>query len=169
MNIDNYIDTIENFPKQWISFKDISPILMNATALSYVVDCLSANIDKNVDVIVGLDARWFIFWSLVAYKLQKPFVMVRKKWKLPWDIIEETYELEYGSNTQIIQVNSIKKWQKVAIIDDLLATWWTALCACNLVEKLWWIIQWLHFVVVLESLCGTERLNKYKITKIVSY
>ena len=121
IDINNYIDTVLDFPKPWISFKDISPILSCPNVLSYVVDSLIENIGDDIDIIVGLDARWFIFWSLVAYKLQKPFVMIRKKGKLPWEVIEETYELEYGTNTQVIQINSITKWQKVAIVDDLLA------------------------------------------------
>ncbi len=171
MNIDinNYIDTVMNFPKPWIAFKDISPILASPDVLSYVVDTLIENIGNNVDIIVGLDARWFIFWSLVAYKLQKPFVMIRKKGKLPWEVIEESYELEYGTNTQVIQMNSIEKWQKVAVVDDLLATWGTASCACNLIEKLWWVVQWCHFVVVLEDLNGSDKLNHYNITKLISY
>lgn len=169
IDINNYIDTVMDFPKPWIAFKDISPILWNSDVLSYVVDKIIENISTDIDVIVGLDARWFIFWSLVAYKLKKPFVMIRKKWKLPWKVVEENYELEYWTNTQVIQVNSIKKWQRVAVVDDLLATGWTAVCACNLIEKLWWIVEWCHFVIVLENLHGSEKLNDYNITKLVSY
>ena len=165
VDINNYIHTVQDFPKTWIAFKDISPILSHPEAFHYVVDELTKKV-IDADVIVWLDARWFIFWAAVAYKLQKPFVMIRKKWKLPWEIIEESYELEYGVNTQVMQKNSIQKWQTVAIIDDLLATWGTAVCACNLIEKLWWIVQWCHFVVVLDDLNGADKLEKYMITSL---
>lgn len=168
IDINNYIDTVMDFPKPWIAFKDISPILWNPDVLSYVVDRMAENINTDIDIIVGLDARWFIFWSLVASKLNKPFVMIRKKGKLPGEVIEETYELEYWTNTQVIQLNSIKKWQKVAIVDDLLATWWTAVCACTLIERLWWTVQWCYFVVELKDLSGIDELRNYTVKSLTS-
>lgn len=168
IDLNQYVNTIENFPMEWISFKDISPILYNPIAFQYTIDELSKK-SFEADVIVWLDARWFIFWSALAYKLSKPFVMIRKKWKLPWKIIEESYELEYWNNIQTIQIDTIKKWQKVAIIDDLLATGWTAACACNLIERVWWIVQWCHFVLTLNSLNWYKKLSNYHTTTILSY
>jgi len=168
MNLKNYIADIPNFPKEWIIFKDISPILQNPEALGYVVEKLSENLE-NVDKIVGLDARGFIFGSLVAYKLKKPFVMLRKKWKLPWECEEISYDLEYGSNTFEIQKTAIKKWDKVAIIDDLLATWWSAKAACDLVEKLGWEVDSLSFVIELEFLNWREKFWDKKVYSLVKY
>ena len=168
MNLKNYIAEIMHFPQEWISFKDISPILQNPEALEYVVEKLSENLE-NVDKILGLDARGFIFGSLVAYRLKKPFVMLRKKWKLPWECEQISYDLEYGSNTFEIQKNAIKKWDKVAIVDDLLATWWSAKAACDLVEKLGWEVDSLSFVIELEFLNWKEKFSDKKVYSLVRY
>ena len=165
-NLEDYVRDIPNFPKEWILFKDISPLLKNPHALQYVVHQLSEQV-KNADVIVGLDARGFIFGTAVARYLNKPFVMVRKKGKLPGEVIEESYDLEYGSNTQAIQVDSIAQWQKVAIIDDLLATGGTAASACKLIEKLWGTVQWCHFVIELKDLQGRDKLSDYDVTQLM--
>ena len=168
MDLKKYITEIPDFPKEWIIFKDISPILQNSEVLDYVVEKISENLE-NVEKIVGLDARGFIFGSLVAYRLKKSFVMLRKKWKLPGECEQISYDLEYGSNTFEIQKNTIIKWDKVAIIDDLLATWWSARAACDLVEKLWWKIDSLNFVIELEFLNWKEKFWDKKVYSLVRY
>jgi adenine phosphoribosyltransferase len=168
INISDFIEDIPDFPKKGILFKDISPLLKNNKARSYVVQQLALKA-KDADIIAGLDARWFIFGSMVAQYLQKPFVMIRKKGKLPGNVIEENYTLEYGNNIQEIQTKSVEPNQKVAIIDDLLATGGTAASAARLVEKLWGIVQWCHFVVELEDLQGKEKIKNYPISSLVSY
>jgi adenine phosphoribosyltransferase len=168
INISDFIEDISDFPKKGILFKDISPLLKNNKARSYVVQQLALKA-KDADIIAGLDARWFIFGSMVAQYLQKPFVMIRKKGKLPGNVIEENYTLEYGNNIQEIQTKSVEPNQKVAIIDDLLATGGTAASAARLVEKLWGIVQWCHFVVELEDLQGKEKIKNYPISSLVSY
>ena len=168
MNLKNYIAEIQDFPKEGINFKDISPILQNPEALNYVVDELSKNLE-NVDKIVWLDARGFIFGSLVAYKLQKPFIMLRKKWKLPWKCEQISYDLEYGSNTFEIQKSAIKKWNKISIVDDLLATGWSAKAACDLVEKLGWEVESLNFVIELEFLNWRKLFEGKKVFSLVRY
>ena len=168
MNIKNYVAQIQDFPKKWINFKDISPILQNPEVLSYVVDKLSENLE-NIDKIVWLDARGFIFWSLIAYKLKKPFLMLRKKGKLPWECESISYDLEYWTNTFEIQKNSIKKWEKIAIVDDLLATWWSAKAAIDLVEKLGWIVESLSFVIELEFLNWRNKFGNKNIISLVKY
>jgi adenine phosphoribosyltransferase len=105
----------------------------------------------------------------LSYKLGKPLVIVRKAWKLPYKTISVDYELEYWKNTFEMHIDSIKTWDKVAIIDDLLATWWTALWACELVEKLGWIVESVNFVVDLTFLNWKEKLKKYKINSLVEY
>jgi len=168
MNIKDYIGEIQDFPKKDINFKDISPLLSHPEALSYVIEKFAENLE-NVDKIIGLDARWFIFGSLLAYKLQKPFVMLRKKWKLPWECESISYDLEYGSNTFEIQKNAIKTWDKIAIVDDLLATWWSAKACMDLVEKLGWEVESLNFVIELEFLNWREKFAGKKVFSLVKY
>jgi len=168
MDLKNFIWEIQDFPKKWINFKDISPILANSDVLDFVIDEFEKNI-WNPDKIVWLDARWFIFWAILAFKLKIPFIMLRKKWKLPWDCEVVSYDLEYWKNTFEIQKNSIKKWEKVAIVDDLLATWWSAKAAIKLIEKLWWIVETLNFVVELKFLNWRKNLWDKKIVSLVTY
>ena len=168
MNLKNYIPEIKDFPKKGIDFKDISKILETPDVLDFVVEEFAKNL-WDVDKIIWLDARWFIFWSLVAYKMRLPFVMLRKKWKLPWKCESISYDLEYWSNTFEIQKNAIKKWEKIAIIDDLLATWWSAKACADLVEKLWWIVESLNFVIELWFLNWRENFWNKKIFSLVRY
>lgn len=168
MELKNYIRDIENFPIEWIVFKDITPILQNPEAFNETIERFSKFI-LEADVIVWLDARWFLFAWALAYKLNKPLVIVRKSWKLPYETISVDYELEYWKNTFDLHIDAIKPGQKVAIIDDLLATWWTALAACQLVEKLGWIVDSLNFVIDLTFLDWKKKLNNYKINSILEY
>lgn len=168
MNLNNYIKDIVDFPKKWIIFKDISPLLSSPEAFEYCIDSLAKNI-SDADVIVWLDARWFIFGWALAYKLKKPFVPVRKSGKLPDETISIQYDLEYGSNTFEIHKNAISKWQKVVVIDDLLATGWTAQAACELIEKLWWEILSVEFVIELEFLEWKNKLSKYNVNSLLKY
>lgn len=168
MDLKNYIREIKDFPIKWIWFKDITPILQNPEAFEYCINKFAENIWET-DVIVWLDARWFLFAWALSYKLWKPLVIIRKKWKLPYDSISVDYELEYSKNTFEIHTDSIKKWQKIAIIDDLLATWWTALASCQLVEKLWWIVDSVNFVVDLTFLDWKQKLGNYKINSLIEY
>lgn len=168
MELKNYIRDVENFPIEWIIFKDITPLLQNPDAFNETIERFSKLI-LDVDVIIWLDARWFLFAWALAYKLNKPLVIVRKTWKLPYETISVNYELEYWKNTFDLHIDAIKSWQKVAIIDDLLATWWTAYAACQLVEKLGWIVDSVNFVVDLTFLNWKGKLKNYKINSILEY
>ncbi len=168
MELKNYIRDVENFPIEWIVFKDITPLLQNPVAFNETIERFSKLI-SDADVIVWLDARGFLFAGALSYKLNKPLVIVRKSWKLPYKTISVDYELEYWKNTFDLHIDSIKSWQKVAIIDDLLATWWTALAACQLVEKLGWIVDSVNFVVDLTFLDWKKKLKNYKINSILEY
>ncbi len=168
MDYKKYIREVVDFPIEWINFKDITTLLLKPEVFSKVIDDFAEKI-KNVDVILWLDARWFIFWWALAYKLNKPFVMIRKKWKLPYKTIWVEYELEYWKNEFELHIDSIKKWDKVAIVDDLLATWWTANAACELVEKLWWKIESINFLINLTFLDWWNLLKWYKINSLVEY
>ncbi len=168
MNLKQYIRDIVDFPKEWIVFKDITTLISNPEAFSYTIDKFAESL-HNVDKIVWLDARGFIFASALCYKLKKPLVIIRKTWKLPHDTITETYSLEYWKNSMDIHTDSILPWEKIAIVDDLLATGWTVQASINLVEKLGGVIDSLNFVIELDFLEANKKLSKYKINSLVNY
>ncbi len=169
MDLKKYISEIPDFPKQGINFKDMSPILENIEALDFVINSFEIANAWKIDKIVWLDARWFIFWSILAYKMKIPFIMLRKKWKLPWECEEISYDLEYWSNTFEIQKNAINPWEKIAIVDDLLATGWSAKAAIDLIEKLGWIVESLNFVIELEFLNWRVKFWDKKIISLIKY
>jgi len=168
MNLKDYITEVKDFPKPWIWFKDMSPILANSDALDFVINSFELIIWKPTK-IVWLDARGFIFGSILAYKLKIPFVMLRKAGKLPGECESISYNLEYGSNTFEIQKSAIKIWDKVAIVDDLLATWGSILAAVWLVEKLWWKVESINNVIELEFLWARDKLKSYNVNSLVKY
>lgn len=168
MNLDKYIRDIENFPIEWITFKDIAPLLSDPIAFKESIEQLAVYV-KWATHIVWLDARGFIFGWALSYKLDIPFVPIRKAGKLPFETISVDYELEYGKNTFEIHTDALVKWDSVAIVDDLLATWGTALAATQLVEKLWADVHSVNFVVDLTFLNWSEKLNKYNINSLLKY
>ena len=169
MELKKYIAEIPDFPKTWISFKDMSPILENNEALDFVINSFEIANSWKINKIVWLDARGFIFGSILAYKMKLPFVMLRKAGKLPWECESLSYDLEYGSNTFEIQKSAINSWDKIAIVDDLLATGWSAKAAIDLIEKLWGIIESLNFVIELEFLDWKENFKKNKVISLIKY
>ncbi|MDD7898093.1 adenine phosphoribosyltransferase [Metamycoplasma hyosynoviae] len=134
MNLKKYIRTVKDFPKPGISFKDISLLLANGEALHYTIEKM-ADLAKDADIIVGPDARGFLFGTPVAAKLKKPFIMVRKKGKLPGDVVSCDYGLEYGRNVLELQKGVTKPGQKAVIIDDVLATGGTLEAIIKLLES----------------------------------
>ena len=173
IDIEDYIADYSDFPKPWILFKDISPIFKSPEAFRYV--CMElAEKCKGSDVIVWLDSRGFLFWSLVAEHLNKPFVMVRKAWKLPWKTLSQDYGFEYWNDIVEIQEWAIEKWQKVSVIDDLLATGWTAKAAIDLIEKSGAKVDNVSFVISLDeedliSMENRKYLENYNCNSVVSY
>ena len=149
-NLKDYILNVPDFPKKGINFKDISPILANPEAFHVVMNSFELWL-QNITKIVGLDARGFIFASVLAYKTGLPFVMLRKKWKLPWHTEDISYDLEYWSNTFQIKKGSIVPWDKVAIVDDLIATWWSIKAWIDLIERLWGEVSSVNAVIELEA------------------
>ncbi|MDD3144906.1 MAG: adenine phosphoribosyltransferase [Candidatus Gracilibacteria bacterium] len=168
MDFKKYIREVKDFPKEGIDFKDITTLLQEPKVFSKVIDKISKNI-SDADVIIGLDARGFLFAGALAYKLGKPLVIVRKKGKLPYETISVDYELEYGKNTFDLNIDAVEKGQKVAIIDDLLATGGTALAACQLVEKLGGEIHSLNFLIDLTFIDRKDILKGYKINSLCEY
>lgn len=173
INIKDFIAEYPDFPKEGINFKDISPILANPDALRYV--CMEmAESCRGADKIVALDSRGFIFAPMIAETLNIPWVMARKPGKLPGETESISYDLEYGSNTIEIQKGAIAQGDKVAIVDDLLATGGTAMAAVRLVESLGGEIHNCSFVISLddEFLSSFEKrkeLSEYKTNCVVSY
>lgn len=168
MDFKQHIRDVIDFPKPGINFKDITTLMQKPEVFRACVDALALKLE-DVDVILGLDARWFLFAGALAYKLNKPLVVVRKAGKLPYKTISVDYELEYGKNTFELNVDAVKPGDKVAIIDDLLATGWTAKAACRLVEQLGWEIVSVNCVVNLSFLSGEDFLKDYTVNCVVVY
>ncbi len=170
MNLNDYIRDIKDFPKEGIVFKDITPLLKNAEALKYTTEALFNLIDdKEIDKVVGMESRGFIFAPLLASKLNAGFVPVRKPGKLPADTIQETYALEYGTDVLEIHTDSIKKGDKVLIHDDVLATGGTASAVCKLIEALGGEIVQCNFLLELDFLNGKDKLEKHKVKSLLHY
>ena len=160
MNIADFIRDVPDFPKPGIIFKDISPLLGNIEALRQTTKMLADPYrDSSVDVVTGVEARGFIFGSLLADELGVGFVPIRKPGKLPAETISESYELEYGTDTVEIHADAISAGQKVLMCDDLIATGGTIEAACKLVRKIGGDIVAAVFVLELSFLPGRARLE----------
>lgn len=170
MDLKSKIRVIEGFPKEGISFKDITTLVNDKEAYKYTIDSLAEYIkDKNVDVVVGPEARGFIFGAPLAYKVGASFVPVRKKGKLPCETVEVEYDLEYGKDSLEIHKDAIKKGQKVVIVDDLLATGGTIEAVAKLIEKLGAELVGAEFVIELTDLNGRDKLKNYDVMSLVQY
>ncbi len=163
-DLKNYIDDVKDFPTPGVYFKDISPLLANGEALNFVVNKM-IEYSKDADVIVGPDARGFLFGTPVAAILKKPFVMVRKEKKLPGKVIRKEYSYEYSKNVLEMQQNRIFPGQKVVIIDDVLATGGTTKAIIDLVRSQGAIVTKVIFLLELVELKG---LNKYNGIEVIS-
>lgn len=170
MDLKSKIRVIEDFPKEGISFKDITTLLQDGEALKYSIDKMVESLrEKNVDIVVGPEARGFIFGVPVAYALGAGFVPVRKPGKLPAETIETSYSLEYGSDTLAIHKDSIKPGQRVAIVDDLLATGGTLSSVVKLVEELGGEVVSINFAIELTGLEGREKFKNYNVESLIEY
>jgi adenine phosphoribosyltransferase len=164
------IRNIPDFPKAGIQFKDITPVLANARLFAGTIDHLAGRFAPGeVDAVVGIDARGFIFAAAAAYRLKCGFVPVRKKGKLPYHTYEESYDLEYGSNTIAIHIDAVRPGSRVLLIDDLLATGGTAAAAANLLRRLNVTILELSFLIELSFLKGRDRLQGFPVRSLVVY
>ena len=170
MDLKEKIRVIEGFPKDGISFKDITTLVADGEAFKESIDRIAEHLrDKNVDVILGPEARGFIFGVPVAYALGVGFVPVRKKGKLPAETVSVDYSLEYGVDVLEIHKDAIKKGQRVAIVDDLLATGGTVDAVAKLVEKVGAEVVALDFAIELTELKGRDKLEGYEIMSLVQY
>ena len=164
------IRNVPDFPKEGIQFKDITPLLADARLYAACVDQLVGDFQPgDVDTVVGIDARGFIFASAAAYKLKCGFVPVRKKGKLPFKTYEESYDLEYGSNTVAIHTDAFHPGARVLLIDDLLATGGTSGAAASLLQRLGAKVLQISFLIELNFLNGREKLKGFAVRSLVTY
>lgn len=164
------IREIPDWPKEGILFYDITTLLQNPASFRSAVDAvINLYKDKPIDIVVGIEARGFIFAPTVAYALNAGFVPVRKPGKLPAATHRVTYELEYGTDSLEIHQDAIKPGDRVLIVDDLIATGGTAQAVAEVVEKMGGQLVGLAFLVELEFLKGRQKLSRYAVTSILKY
>jgi len=170
MDYKQHIKIVEDWPQEGVQFKDITPLMANGPAFKQAVqDIVTYAKKKEVDVIVGPEARGFIIGCPVAYELGVGFIPVRKKGKLPREVIEVEYGLEYGKNTLAIHKDAIKEGDRVLITDDLLATGGTIEATIQLVEKLGGIVVGCAFLIELGYLDGISKLKGYDVLTLMRY
>ncbi|MFH0935236.1 MAG: adenine phosphoribosyltransferase [Candidatus Omnitrophota bacterium] len=170
VELKNYIRDIPDFPKKGIIFKDITTLLQDKKAFACAIDALADKFrDKQIDLVVAVDARGFILGGAVAHKLGTGFVPVRKKGKLPYKTNSVTYELEYGSGTLEMHDDAVKPGDKILIIDDLLATGGTVKAAAELISKAGGEIIGIGFLIELTFLKGIEKLKGYPVYSLIKY
>lgn len=168
--IEDYVLSIPDFPEPGVIFRDITSVLQDADGLQLAIDSMQDCLkDIDVDVIAGTESRGFIFGVPIAYNLHKPFVLVRKKGKLPCETVEKEYDLEYGKATIEMHKDAIKPGQKVVLVDDLIATGGTMEAAAKLVEELGGEVVKIIFLMELAGLKGRERLKEYDVESVICY
>ncbi|WP_300436935.1 adenine phosphoribosyltransferase [Christiangramia sp.] len=170
MDLKSYVREIPDFPKKGVSYKDITPLLLDHKAMQLAVKLFLENLPKgNIDKVVGIESRGFLFATLLAEKLNAGFIPVRKPGKLPYQVHREVYELEYGKDSLEIHEDAILKGEKILLHDDVLATGGTAAATCKLIEKCGGEIVQCNFLVELEFLKGLNKLKNYNVSSLIKY
>lgn len=170
LEIDQYVRSIPDFPEEGIIFRDITSVIQNPEGLKKSIDGMIESLkDVDFDIVLGPESRGFIFGMPVAYALNKGFVPVRKKGKLPCETIEIEYELEYGTAILEIHKDAIKPGDKVVIIDDLIATGGTIEAIIKMVESLGGEVVKVQFLMELAGLNGREKLAGYEVDSLLVY
>ena len=168
--VEDYVVSIPDFPEPGIIFRDITSVIQDAEGLQLAIDEMQKLLEGvEFDVLAGAESRGFIFGMPIAYNLKKPFVLVRKKGKLPRETVEMSYELEYGSATIEMHKDAIKPGQKVVLVDELIATGGTIEAAAKLVEELGGEVVKIIFLMELAGLEGRKKLAKYDVGSVVCY
>jgi adenine phosphoribosyltransferase len=169
-SLKSLIRSVPDFPKPGILFYDITTLLKDQLGFAQLIDSMSEYyLNKEVDLVMGIEARGFIFGPALAYRLNAGFVPIRKPKKLPAETIRYTYELEYGSDTLEVHKDAVKPGQRVVIVDDLLATGGTALASVNLAKQLGGEIVGLAFVIELDALKGRQKLAGHDVLSLIHY
>lgn len=168
--LEEYVRSIPDFPEEGIIFRDVTSILQDADGLHMAIDQMQEKLEGvDFDVVIGPESRGFIFGVPIAYNLNKPFVPVRKKGKLPCETVEIEYDLEYGSAVIEMHKDSIKPGQKVVIIDDLIATGGTIEAITKLVKQLGGEVVKIVFLMELAGLEGREKLKDFDVASVICY
>lgn len=166
----DYIRTIPNFPEKGVMFRDVTTVLQDPEGLKLAIDGMQEKIENlEFDIIVGAESRGFLFGMPIAYNLNKAFVPVRKKGKLPAETISESYNLEYGQATLEIHKDAIKPGQKVVIVDDLIATGGTLEAIIKLVERLGGEVIRVCCLIDLPELGGKEKIKNYQVDTLIVF
>jgi len=174
MPIKSKIRTIPNYPKKGIMFRDITTLIKDPVGFRLVIDTLTQRFmhgDFDFDTVVGIESRGFIIGAALAYTLGKGFIPIRKKGKLPAEVVSQEYELEYGTDRIEIHKDALRKGERVLLVDDLLATGGTALAAAALVEKLGAVVVEMAFIVDLPDVGGKKKLKDkgYKVFALAEF
>ncbi len=167
--LNELIDTYKDFPEKGIDFKDVLGIIQKPNIFrELIIKMSSSQIIKNADAIISIDARGFIFGSAISFQASKPMIVARKPGKLPGEILEENYNLEYGKNTLAIQRKALQKFNSYVIVDDLLATGGTVNCVSKMLKSNKKVVKGLLVVVELKNLGGRLKLN-FPVESCISY
>jgi len=165
-----HIREILDFPQKGVLFRDITTLLKNKEAFREAIDLMTDLVrGKEVNLILGIESRGFVFAAPIAYNLGLPLNVIRKPGKLPAEVVRESYTLEYGENAIELHKDAIQEGEKVVIVDDLLATGGTALASAHLVEKFGGEVSTFLFLIELTELKGREKLKDYKVESLVKY
>lgn len=168
--LEEYVRSIPDFPEEGIIFRDVTSVLQDADGLQLAVDTMQDKVkDLEFDVVAGAESRGFIFGTPIAYNLKKPFVLIRKKGKLPCETISTDYELEYGTATIEMHKDAIKPGQKVLLVDDLIATGGTTEAMIRLIEALGGEVVGIVVMIELAGLRGRERIKDYRLESAICY
>lgn len=170
MDLSSKIRAIKDYPKEGIIFRDITTLLKDAEGMCEALDIIKKNLEGvDFDYVVGPESRGFIFGMPIAYALKKGFIPIRKKGKLPAEVVSKEYALEYGTAVIEMHKDAIKKGDKVVVIDDLMATGGTAKAVAELIEECGGEVVSLQFVIELTDLSGREVLKGYNVDSVVKY
>jgi len=168
--LEEYVRSIPDFPEPGIIFRDVTSVLQDADGLHLAIDTMQDLVkDLDYDVVVGPESRGFIFGMPIAYNNRKPFVLIRKKGKLPCETVQQSYDLEYGQATIEMHKDSIQKGQKVLIVDDLIATGGTTEAMIKLIESLGGEVVGIVVLMELAGLKGREKLSGYRLDSAICY
>lgn len=168
--LEEYVRSIPDFPEPGIIFRDVTSVLQDGEGLSLAIDTMQDLVkDLDFDVVAGAESRGFIFGTPIAYNLKKPFVLIRKKGKLPCETVSIDYELEYGTATIEMHKDSVKPGQKVLIVDDLIATGGTTEAMIKLVESLGGEVVGVVVLMELAGLEGRKKIADYRLDAAIVY
>ena len=170
IELEKYIRSIPDWPKEGILFRDITPLLADPAALVAATEALCSDFtNAGIECVAAVEARGFIFGAAIAERLGVGLVPIRKKGKLPFETESITYELEYGTDTLEVHVDAVRNGEKVLLVDDLLATGGTMAAACKLIEKVGGVVAGVTFLIELCDLKGMEKLKDYNVKTAISY